>query len=333
MIEPLFVFSHAETKNDKTIEYYKVNSVYKAIYIDAYDMGAHTLKKDKVLWYTKHYPLEMYQVRLKDDIASRLRNINTLRKLMSEPDCSEKEGVFVSADHSLVVYDANLNISYPTTPLSLINDDSHNLKDLYFIHKIANQKELDEIWKVVLHTTKFKRPIFERFYLQKLALLPITWFEFIKREDITVAYDFTTETTRTFLTREGLVLMDTVTVFSLHTEEAKREAWEKLRFSKQLYAVQRVDDYIADLGKDMIYGFWYATKQAQTKDKAKTFNPNKVYKTLEELKQDFYKSGSSYELTDFVTIEDVEGRTCKTTIAEAFLILAIKKTLSDTSLT
>jgi len=333
---PLFVFSHSITKDGKTIEYYKINdTVFKNIYIDAYDMNLNVIKKDKILYFTKHYPLEMYQIRVKDDIAKRLSNIDTLHKFLANRNSDIKDGIFVSGDHSLIVYDTENNISYPISPKQIMLLDKTSKENLFLIQKINDSRQLQETWKQVFQSNEKKFITFERFYLQQLVLLPIDWFEFVYREDVKIAYDFTTETTKTFLTKDGLVLMDTVTVFSLHTEEAKREAWEKLRFSRQLYSVQKVNEYISDLGKDMIYGYWYASKQAKTKEKesVKTFNPSKVYKTLEEFKHDFYKHGSSYDITDLVVIEDIEGNTCKTTISEAFLILAIKKVLSDTSLT
>jgi len=332
----LFIFSHSAIKDGKTIEYYKVNNTaYKNIYIDAYDMNLNVIKKDKILYFTKHYPLEMYQICIKDDIGKRLSNVDALHKFFANINSGIKDGIFVSWDHSIVVYDIENNISYPISPKQIMLLDKTNKKSLFLIQKIGDSEQLQEVWKQVFQTSRNKFITFERFYLQHLVLLPIEWFEFVYREDIKIAYDFTTETTKTFLTKDGLVLMDTVTVFSLHTEEAKREAWEKLLFSRQLYSVQKVNEYISDLGKDMIYGYWYASKQAKTKEKEsiKTFNPSKVYKTLEELKHDFYKHGSSYDTTDLVIIEDTEGNTCKTTISEAFLILAIKKVLNNTSLT
>lgn len=333
---PLFVFSHSTIKNNKTIEYYKVNNtVYKNIYIDAYDMNLNIIKRDKVLYFTKHYPLEMYQIRVKNDVVKRLSNIDALHKFFANTNCDIKDGIFISGDHSLIVYDVESNISYPVSPKQIMLLNKTSKENLFLIQRINDSRQLQETWKQVFQTSKNKFITFERFYLQQLVLLPIDWFEFVYREDVKIAYDFTTETTKTFLTKDGLVLMDTVTVFSLHTEEAKREAWEKLRFSKQLYSVQKVNEYISDLGKDMIYGYWYASKQTKIKEKetVKTFNPSKVYKTLEELKQDFYKHGSSYDITDLVVIEDIEGNICKTTISEALLTLAIKKILNDTSLT
>jgi len=331
---PLFVpvYRKYEPNTGKEVIYYVPNfELVDRITIKAINLNTGQVIDDEVVFLTKHTGIRMFKVSLRKDVTYRDEPI--FRMLTTHED---EESLYVSDDHSLIVYDAlSDKLSY-MAPWSLTSKTKEH-KNRYFLLQHIDGIRFEYFRRKYRNVfdrlfSLFEQKGFGRLLLQRNILpIPAEHIEFKYDESKTEAYDFTTARTKTFSLSNGLFVMDTIVVFSLHTEEAKKEAWEKMRFSQQLYTITNADSVIADLGKNPAYGWYYATMDTKVlgKKQQKHLNKGKVYKDLLELKEDFRKAGDQYSLHDIVTIEDVDGNICDVEIGKAFLVLAVKKVITE----
>lgn len=323
----------------KSVVYYVPNPrLVNKVCIEAIDLETGQIVKDEILYLTKHENVNMYQMTIKDKYIHIVRNIPIFSAYTTNE--FEKQ-IYITDDHSLIVYDASADrLVYmpfykaiePTMYFVQKLDTHVDTKTVYETLITALRKiDKDKKGHVYLSIEQLdQKPLAKKLINQNCLLVPVNLFDFIYSPNIKEAYDFTTVRTKTFSCANGLFVMDTIVVYSLHTEEAKKEAWEKMRFSRQLHAISNAESTIADLSKNIAQGWYYATLDPkQLGKKQKHLNKGKVYKTLEELREDFRKAGPEYTVHDIVTIEDTDGNLCDTEIGKAFLILAVKKVLME----
>lgn len=326
------VYRRYEPDTNKEVIYYVPNyDLVDKITIKAIDLNTGQVTDDEIVFLTKHTGIKMFKVKLKENTLYKDEPI--FRMFITDED---EESLYVSDDHSLIVYDLQSDkLSYVSHWQLTSKTKEH--RNRYFLLQYIDGIRIEYFRRKYKSSFSGLFSLFEQKRLGKSLLyrnvlpIPAEHIEFKYVESKTEAYDFTTARTKTFSLSNGLFVMDTIVVFSLHTEEAKREAWEKMRFSQQLYTITNADSVIADLGKNPAYGWYYATVDAKVlgKKQQKHLNKGKVYKDLLELKEDFRKAGDQYSLHDIVTIEDVDGNICDVEIGKAFLVLAVKKVITE----
>jgi len=323
-----------KTEDGKQIVYYAPNQeLVDKITIEAIDPSTGQVVEDEILFLTKHEPVDCYQVVFRPQHRI-LAKYEPLKPYDPDLPPTDDNAILITDDHSLVLYDIEVDKLLIESPIRIANEQKYRVNEICLLQKVNDVKLFELLFKTYeplyrVYAQVQNKQLAQKLLEQHILLLPISMFAFVYVPEIKEAYDLTTVKTKTFSTANGLFVQDTVVVFSLHTEEAKKEAWEKMRFSQQLYSISKANDTIATLDKNMAYGWYYATMDPKQlgKKTQKHLNKGTVYKDLEHLKADFRKAGPEYTLHDLVTIEDPEGNQCTVEIGKAMLLLAIRKVI------
>lgn len=244
-----------------------------------------------IVEFSMHVVQSGFEIVVKDEFKNKIK--------------SASKSMIVSDDHSLVVYDTQKKTIRKATPRSVYRDRSM----YYFVgYPVGMFEDCIRIQEY-----------------PDLAFIPVDWFEFRKTKDV-VLYDVTTADAEynLFRTALGLFVVDTAIVYAVHTEEAKKEAQEKMTLSKNLISSESISDFTYGIDKNALFGVIVGSQTAQElnlKYKPKEFKIN--VKSLDELKQKLKTElAGKYSIFDFVY---VDGK--KMTIGQAFISFAIQNAL------
>ncbi|MGC8735097.1 MAG: hypothetical protein ACP5RD_08780, partial [bacterium] len=172
----------------------KINTlIYKPIddvevYISTMDLKG-DIKEQKIKYYYVHFGLNGYKITYKDE--------SNYYKV----DLKENKSFIVSNDASLVVYNKKTKNIIRIKPQLAIK----NKENFFFL-----------VEKALVQNCEI--------YNDRLALLPLTIFEFEKVKNVTM-YDFSFDDKHytNFQIANGIYIVDTVVAHALHSEEAKEE--------------------------------------------------------------------------------------------------------------
>ncbi len=253
---PNAIFKLVSTKVDKKNK--KVNTlIYKPIedaevYIKTIDYNGN-VKEQKITEYYIHFGLSGYKITYKEE--SNYYKVNL----------KENKTFIVSNDHSILVYNNKKQKIEKATPKKILRDiDNYNF--LVEASLVQNCKLLND----------------------NVALIPASAFTFEPVKDVTM-YDFSVEDDNycNFQIANGIYLVDTVVAHALHSEEAKKEAQEKMFLSKQLTSIENYDAMTATINKNAVFGLVYGSldpKDVKYKPKKLKIDMKNI-KTKKELLQ------------------------------------------------
>ncbi len=239
---------HTKTMKINTLIYKPVDNV--EVYITAMDLNGN-VKDQKIEYFYVHFGLNGYKITY--DTTTNYYKV----------DLRENKSFIVSNDASLVVYNKRINKIIRLTPQLAIKNKEH----LYFLVDASLVQNCE-------------------LYNDRLALIPLTAFSFEKVKNVTM-YDFSfaDKEYTNFQIANGIFVVDTVVVHALHTEEAKKEAREKMFLSKVLTGLEHGDAITSSIGKNAVFGLIYGSldpKLVNYKPKKLKIDVSKV-KTKEQL--------------------------------------------------
>ncbi|MGC9079936.1 MAG: hypothetical protein ACP5G1_04320, partial [Nanopusillaceae archaeon] len=225
---PNALFKLVNTKVDKKRK--KINTlIYKPIsnaevYIKTID-NAGNVKEQKVTEFYIHFGLSGFKITYNEEANFYKVNLR------------ENKSFIVSNDHSILVYNMRKNKIEKATPKKILRD----INNFYFLVEsslVQNCKLLNS----------------------NVALIPASAFIYEEVNNVTM-YDFSVEDDKycNFQIANGLYLVDTVVAHALHSEEAKKEAREKMLLSKQLTGIESYDAMTATINKNAVFGLVYGS--------------------------------------------------------------------------
>ncbi len=268
----------------------KINTlIYKPIddvevYISTMDLKGN-VKEQKIKYYYVHFGLNGYKLTYKEETN------------YYKVDLKENKTFIVSDDASLVVYNKKTNHIIRIKPQLALKNKEH----LYFL-----------VEKALVQNCEI--------YNDRLALLPLTAFEFEKVKNVTM-YDFSFDDKHytNFQIANGIYVVDTVVVHALHTEEAKEEARQKMFLAKTFSGLENIDALTTSLGKNVIFGLVYGSMDP----KLVNYKPKKLkidisnVKTKEQLLE-LLKQEKEWCVYDYIGDK---------TIGQLLIELSVKKVL------
>lgn len=266
---------------------YKVNDKYDVYVLTANRNGE--VKENKIIEYTVHFNLKGFKFNLKEEYKD---------IYLSKADFE----FIVSNDHSLLVYNiADKKIIKMKPEHIILNKKNYGLVALKNHFKENSLPEISE----------------------KLVYIPINYLEYKRVKDMTM-YDISVEDTEfdNFFLSNGVCVVDTVVVYALHSEEAKKEAIEKMAPSKQYVDPFKSEQFIFDVDKNIVFGLVYGTKDAKELGlsyKPKLFRLKEDVKDYNELLAKLKNTG--FSIYDYIQTKD--GK--KYTIGQYLVELAINK--------
>ena len=181
----------------------------------------------------------------------------------------EFSSFYVTEDHSLLVYDEELNKVYPVKPYDLKKLKKSEKKDKLFFIKLKEAiKSLDDEFDINDSS--------------KCKLIPIKEIAIVS-DGIQDTYDFTVKDYKTFATSEGLFVQDTMAVYMPLTVEGQKEAKEKMFRKARSVATGGL---LFELAQGMILGLYLLTVDKKPK-KQVAFSPKSLdydylYKVIKE---------------------------------------------------
>jgi hypothetical protein len=250
------------------------------------------LRWSKIVEVSVHLNLDGYSIQLKDEYANNLKMKQTNFK--------------VSSDHSLLVYDVSKQKIIKATPKKI----SRNLDNYYFIG----------------YPKKLFNNYIEIEQYKDLAFIPCSWFEFKPEQKLTL-YDISVDDSNYcyFHISPGIFVVDTAIVYTLHTEEAKKEALEKMSLSKNLISSENINNFTYGIDKNALFGLIVGSQTSQDlgykySPKEFKFNVNSIQELRELLATEL---AGKYTIFDYIYVDNK-----KLTIGQAFIALTIKEQLA-----
>ena len=210
-----------------------------------------------------------------------------------------------STDHSLIVYDKSKDSLAKATPRKI----ARNPDRYYFVgypQKLFNRYETIDS-------------------LKDFAFIPCSWFDYIPEQNL-ILYDITTDDPSYcfFHVNPGIFVVDTVIAYALHTEEAKKEALEKMTLSKNLISSESISSLTYGIDKNALFGLIVGSKSA--KENGYEYQPKEFAYNISDMDQLRHLLMSDlagkYTIFDFI---QVDGE--KMTIGQAMIYLTIKQNL------
>lgn len=271
---------------------YKVNPEYDVYILTADDKG--NIKENKVIELSIHFNLNGYEIDLKDEYKHIAKHKNFR--------------FYASEDHSLVAYNLNTETFIKLSPKLIINSIKRGKPKLTLVGLKNYFDNIDNLIKIN----------------EKLVGIPVEYFDFVYVKDMTM-YDISVEDTKysNFFLSNGICVVDTVIVYALHSEEAKKEALEKMTPSSQFIDPYRNDAYIFGVDKNVVFGLVVGTKDPEEVSyKPKTFKLTSKIENLDDFINLIRQKGAS--IYDYVIINNE-----KLTIGQYIVQLAIEKGLSE----
>lgn len=271
---------------------YKVNPEYDVYILTADNQG--NIKENKVTELSMHFNLDGYEIDLKEEYENLAKHKNFK--------------FYASDDHSLVTYNAKEKILVKLSPKLIINNIKRNNSQLYLVGLKNYFNDSDILIKIN----------------EKLVGIPISCFNFTKVKNMTM-YDISVEDTTysNFFLSNGICVVDTVIVYALHSEEAKKEVLEKMTPSSQFIDPYRNDAYIFGVDKNVVFGLVMGTKNPEEISyKPKTFKLTSKVESLDDFINLIRQKGAS--IYDYVI---VNGE--KMTIGQYIVNLAIEKGIAE----
>ncbi|MEM0325370.1 MAG: hypothetical protein QXW35_05695, partial [Candidatus Aenigmatarchaeota archaeon] len=265
---------------------YKVNPEYDVYILTADDKG--NVKENKVIELSIHFNLNGYEIDLKDECKSIAKH--------------KYFKFYASEDHSLVVYNLDTKNIVKLSPKLIINSIKRGRPKLALVGLKNYFNDSNELIKIN----------------EKLVGIPVEYFDFTYVKNMTM-YDISVEDTKysNFFLSNGICVVDTVIVYALHSEEAKKEALERMTPSSQFVDPYKNDAYIFGVDKNVVFGLVVGTKEpTEVSYKPKTFKLTSKIENLDDFINLIRQKGAS--IYDYVIIDNE-----KITIGQYIVQLAI----------
>ncbi|MCK9439421.1 MAG: hypothetical protein WC188_04690 [Candidatus Caldatribacteriota bacterium] len=213
-------FEGIVTRSDGTS--FKNYKVLDEIYTKAINIETGSIDLKQITHWSIHENLNMYKIERKKN-SGYIHNIKNL---------------YISDNHSLVVFDRfNENI-LKLSPLEIIKD----LNRYFLIRTHPNEN--------------------------KIEFIPCSLLNIEKEPTITTGYDFTVKDYKTFISEHGIFLYDTAAIYALHDQNALKEAEEKA-FLKNTLKYDQNDNFLATIRHEALYAAFVLSKQEWNKDNIK----------------------------------------------------------------
>lgn len=271
---------------------YKVNPEYDVYILTADDKG--NVKENKVVELSIHFNLNGYEIDLKDEYKHLAKH--------------KRFKFYASEDHSLVVYNLDTKNIVKLSPKLIVNSIKRGKPKLALIGLKNYFNENENLIKIN----------------EKLIGIPADFFDYTCVKNMTM-YDISVEDTKysNFFLSNGICVVDTVIVYALHSEEAKKEALEKMAPSSQFIDPYRNDAYIFGADKNVVFGLVVGTKDPEEVSyKPKTFKLTSKIDNLDDFIDLIRQKGAS--IYDYVIVNNE-----KMTIGQYIVQLAIEKGLQE----
>ncbi|MEM4558170.1 MAG: hypothetical protein QW251_05190 [Desulfurococcaceae archaeon] len=271
---------------------YKVNPEYDVYILTADDKG--NVKENKVVELSIHFNLNGYEIDLKDEYKHIAKH--------------KYFKFYASEDHSLVVYNLDTKAIVKLSPKLILNSIKRGKPKLALVGLKNYFNDHDSLIKIN----------------EKLVGIPAEYFDFTYVKDMTM-YDISVEDTKfsNFFLSNGICVVDTVIVYALHSEEAKKEALEKMTPSSQYIDPYRNDAYIFGADKNVVFGLVIGTKEPEEVSyKPKTFKLTSKIDDLNDFMNLIRQKGAS--IYDYVIVNNE-----KMTIGQYIVQLAIEKGIRE----
>lgn len=220
--------------NGVIVENYKV---LDEVYVDAIDNNTGNIAKKKITNWSIHKNLNMYKIERKAKVTQ----------------CSDIKDLWVSDNHSLVVFDKKDQLLKRLTPIEVLN----NMSNYMFIRN-ANSNNFTYDLNENDIKTETCRTLLKKQNNKEIEFIPCEYLNIELDPTITTGYDFTIEDYYTFTTADGLFIYDSMAIYIGSTPEFEKDIKDKLSIWNNLISATNLSA-VPVANQDIVLGVFTST--------------------------------------------------------------------------